>query len=74
MVRCEPLAAMLDGCMRESQQEEIPMPDQRYDVFMAFLEFLYTDQVQVCVTVSGNIGCSGCDGWVMCGARESHCA
>jgi hypothetical protein len=47
MVRCEPLAAMLDGCMRESQQEEIVLPDQRYHVFLAFLEFLYTDRVQV---------------------------
>lgn len=45
LARCEPLAKMLDGSMRESQEGEIPMPGVQYNVFLAFLEFLYTDEV-----------------------------
>mmetsp|Transcript_30091 Transcript_30091/g.39615 ORF Transcript_30091/g.39615 Transcript_30091/m.39615 type:complete len:639 (-) Transcript_30091:210-2126(-) len=45
MARCEPLERMLDGPMREAMEQEISIPDHRYDVFLAFLEFLYTDDV-----------------------------
>ena len=46
MCRCDPLERMLDGPMRESQQNKIVLHDQSYDVFMSFLEYLYTDRVQ----------------------------
>lgn len=31
--------------MREAKEAEVPLPDLSYDVFRAFLEFLYTDEV-----------------------------
>ncbi|CAN0164477.1 unnamed protein product [Ectocarpus sp. 6 AP-2014] len=45
--RCEPLERMLDGPMREacSGGEGIPMPNHRHAVFLAFLEYIYTDKV-----------------------------
>eukprot|EP00904_Undaria_pinnatifida_P006408 jgi/Undpi1/2898/HiC_scaffold_14.g06275.m1 len=46
--RCEPLACMLDGPMKEASNTGgggIPVPNQRRSVFLAFLEFLYTDKV-----------------------------
>ncbi|CAM9849889.1 unnamed protein product [Ascophyllum nodosum] len=45
--RCEPLGCMLEGSMKEASPEagSIPLPDHRHDVFLAFLEFLYTDKV-----------------------------
>ncbi|CAM9563936.1 unnamed protein product [Pylaiella littoralis] len=45
--RCEPLERMLDGPMREACSAEgvIPLPNHRHAVFLAFLEFLYTDKV-----------------------------
>ena len=46
MSRCEPLERMLDGPMRESQQSEIVLHEQTYDVYMALLEYLYTDIVE----------------------------
>jgi len=46
MCRCDPLERMLEGPMRESTQHEIVLHDQQYDVFMALLEYLYTDRVQ----------------------------
>ena len=37
--------------MRESTQHEITLHDQQYDVFMALLEYLYTDRVKwLCCT------------------------
>lgn len=46
--RCtgDPLERMLEGPMRESTQHEIILHDQQYDVFMALLEYLYTDRVK----------------------------
>ena len=46
MCRCDPLERMVDGPMRESTQQKIVLHDQSYDVFMALLEYLYTDRVQ----------------------------
>lgn len=46
MCRCDPLERMLDGPMRESTQQKIVLHDQSFDVFMALLEYLYTDRVQ----------------------------
>ncbi|CAM9238533.1 unnamed protein product [Scytosiphon promiscuus] len=45
--RCEPLERMLDGPMREAWDlgGSIPLPNYRHAVFLAFLEYLYTDKV-----------------------------
>jgi len=45
MARCEPLERMLDGPMKEATEQEIVIPEHRYEVFLGFLEFLYTDVV-----------------------------
>ncbi|OQR87784.1 RCC1 and BTB domain-containing protein [Achlya hypogyna] len=48
MVRCEPLDAMLNGRMLESTAAQIVIPHQRvpqHDVFLAMLEYIYTDAV-----------------------------
>ncbi|EQC40927.1 hypothetical protein SDRG_01992 [Saprolegnia diclina VS20] len=45
MVRCEPLDAMLNGSMRESTATEIVLPHTRHPVFVAMLEYIYTDAV-----------------------------
>ena len=39
--------AMLSGEMRESRAREIVMPDVRHSIFLAVLEYLYTDEVEV---------------------------
>eukprot|EP00936_MAST-01D_sp_MAST-1D-sp1_P002006 g2006.t1 len=46
MARCEPLACMLDGHFRESRLARVEMHDIAYDVFLAFLEYLYTGEVR----------------------------
>ena len=46
MSRCEPLERMLDGPMRESQQSEIVLKEQTFEVFLALLEYIYTDTVE----------------------------
>ena len=45
MARCEPLACMLDGQFRESRLARVEIHDIAYDVFLAFLEYLYTGEV-----------------------------
>ncbi|KAF0698331.1 Aste57867_11051 [Aphanomyces stellatus] len=47
MARCEPLEIMLDGPMRERTDTDIVIPDQSYGVFLAMLEYIYTDRVAV---------------------------
>ena len=37
---------MLDGPMRESQQSEIVLKEQTFEVFLALLEYIYTDTVE----------------------------
>ncbi|KUF80442.1 RCC1 and BTB domain-containing protein 2 [Phytophthora nicotianae] len=50
VARCEPLEKMLDGRMKDGSQPEIAIPEYSYDVFAAFMEFLYTDQVVALAT------------------------
>ncbi|KAG7400056.1 hypothetical protein PHYBOEH_007124 [Phytophthora boehmeriae] len=45
VARCEPLEKMLDGRMKDGSLPEIVIPEYSYDVFAAFMEFLYTDEV-----------------------------
>ena len=45
--RCEYFKAMLSGEMMESRAREIVMPDVRHAIFLAVLEYLYTDEVEV---------------------------
>ncbi|CAN0482889.1 unnamed protein product, partial [Discosporangium mesarthrocarpum] len=45
--RCEPLARMLEGPMREGETSAvIPVPNHSFDVFLALIEFLYTDKAR----------------------------
>ncbi|CEL93851.1 unnamed protein product [Vitrella brassicaformis CCMP3155] len=51
--RSEHFRALFYGGMKESckvEAEPIPMPDVRYDIFLALLEYLYTDKVPVNLT------------------------
>lgn len=45
--RCEYFKAMLSGQMRESRATEIVLPHLRHQIFLAVLEYLYTDEVEV---------------------------
>ena len=45
MCRSEPLQIMMNGPMRESYENIIEIKDCSYDVFLSFLEFLYTENV-----------------------------
>lgn len=45
--RCEHFAAMFRSGMRESHENEIPLPNVSYDVFLLILEYLYTDSVKI---------------------------
>lgn len=46
MVRCEPLDKLLNSGLKESFQKEIVINDIQYEIFLAFLEFLYTARVR----------------------------
>lgn len=46
MARCEPLDRMLNGPMRESNDSVVNIEDTTYECFKAFLEYLYTDNVE----------------------------
>lgn len=54
-VRCEPLDSMLDGGMREAQQREVVLEDVRFDAFLSFLEYLYTDHVEALASPSFSV-------------------
>ena len=43
--RSEHFRAMLYGGMRESSSREVEVKDVSYEVFLAMIEFLYTDDV-----------------------------
>eukprot|EP00753_Platysulcus_tardus_P015596 PLAT5116.1.p1 GENE.PLAT5116.1~~PLAT5116.1.p1 ORF type:complete len:599 (+),score=318.62 PLAT5116.1:50-1846(+) len=45
--RCEPLARMLTGGMREASQTEIVLPERSYAAFAALLQWLYSDALAV---------------------------
>jgi len=46
-MRCTYFKAMFMGEMKESKQRQIELKDVRYPIFLALLEYLYTDDVNV---------------------------
>jgi hypothetical protein len=46
-LRCKYFRAMLAGDMRESREREVVIPDVRHSIFLALLEYLYTDDLEV---------------------------
>ena len=46
-MRCGFFQAMLTGEMRESREREIVIADVRRPIFLLFLEYLYTDAIDV---------------------------
>lgn len=51
-LRCEYFKAMFTGDMKESREREIVLRDVRRPIFLALLEYLYTDDVQVDLDVA----------------------
>lgn len=45
--RCSYFRAMFEGQMKESQEKTVPIHNVSYGVFLAFLEYLYTDEVEI---------------------------
>ena len=45
MARCEPLDRMFGSGLRESFTEGVPIEGVRYEVFLAFISFLYTAEI-----------------------------
>ncbi|CAM9808966.1 unnamed protein product, partial [Phaeothamnion confervicola] len=56
MARCEPLDRMLDGPMREASEREVAVGDCSYEVFLALLEYLYTEEVTILDTGAVDLG------------------
>jgi hypothetical protein len=50
--RCGYFKAMLGGGMREASAQEIVLPHVRHPIFLALLEYLYTDAVEVGLDVA----------------------
>lgn len=48
-MRCTYFRAMLTGEMKESRAKTITLPDVRRPIFLALLEYLYTDEVRTCM-------------------------
>lgn len=48
-MRCTYFRAMLTGEMKESRAKTITLPDVRRPIFLALLEYLYTDEVCICL-------------------------
>mmetsp|Transcript_31762 Transcript_31762/g.90585 ORF Transcript_31762/g.90585 Transcript_31762/m.90585 type:complete len:512 (-) Transcript_31762:53-1588(-) len=46
-MRCSFFRAMFEGQMREARQTSIPIPGVSHRVFLALLEYLYTDEVDI---------------------------
>jgi len=46
-MRCSYFAAMFGGEMREAQQNTITIPNLSHRAFLALLEYLYTDEVEI---------------------------
>jgi RCC1 and BTB domain-containing protein len=44
-VRCDHFRAMFSSGMKESRELEIPIPNIRFPIFMALVEYIYTDVV-----------------------------
>ena len=49
-MRCTYFRAMLTGEMKESRAKTITLPDVRRPIFLALLEYLYTDEVRTLFT------------------------
>mmetsp|Transcript_18157 Transcript_18157/g.23892 ORF Transcript_18157/g.23892 Transcript_18157/m.23892 type:complete len:547 (+) Transcript_18157:211-1851(+) len=46
-VRCEHFRAMFSSGMRESRENEVIIPNIRYPIFLALLEYIYTDMTDI---------------------------
>jgi len=46
-MRCSYFKAMLSGPMREASQDQIVLPQVQHHIFLALLEYLYTDGIEV---------------------------
>ena len=44
--RCDVFRTMLNSQMKETKENKIHIEDTRYDVFMALLEYIYSDEIQ----------------------------
>jgi len=51
-VRCSYFRAMFEGQMREAQQKTITINNVSYRVFLALLEYLYTDEVEISLEIA----------------------
>mmetsp|Transcript_127525 Transcript_127525/g.408186 ORF Transcript_127525/g.408186 Transcript_127525/m.408186 type:complete len:521 (+) Transcript_127525:105-1667(+) len=51
-MRCSYFRAMFEGQMREAQQKTITIPQVSHRVFLALLEYLYTDEVEICLEIA----------------------
>eukprot|EP00638_Chattonella_subsalsa_P015437 CAMPEP_0117818270 /NCGR_PEP_ID=MMETSP0949-20121206/1148_1 /TAXON_ID=44440 /ORGANISM="Chattonella subsalsa, Strain CCMP2191" /LENGTH=452 /DNA_ID=CAMNT_0005656753 /DNA_START=128 /DNA_END=1486 /DNA_ORIENTATION=+ len=51
-MRCTYFKAMFMGEMKESREREITLQDVRYPIFLALLEYLYTDEVNVSLDIA----------------------
>ena len=51
-MRCTYFRAMLMGEMRESRAREIELQDVRHPIFLALLEYLYTDHVEIALDMA----------------------
>ena len=47
MARCEVLDRMVNSPMREGHENTIQIPNYPYGVFVAFMEYLYTNDIMV---------------------------
>jgi len=51
-MRCPYFRALLTGEMVESRQSEVVINDVRHPIFLALLEYLYTDQVEIALDIA----------------------
>mmetsp|Transcript_20838 Transcript_20838/g.62085 ORF Transcript_20838/g.62085 Transcript_20838/m.62085 type:complete len:510 (-) Transcript_20838:210-1739(-) len=51
-MRCSYFRAMFDGQMREAQQKSVTINNVSHRVFIALLEYLYTDEVEISLDIA----------------------
>mmetsp|Transcript_69935 Transcript_69935/g.177496 ORF Transcript_69935/g.177496 Transcript_69935/m.177496 type:complete len:522 (+) Transcript_69935:109-1674(+) len=51
-IRCSYFRAMFEGQMREAQEKTITIPQVSHKAFLALLEYLYTDEVEIPVDIA----------------------
>jgi len=51
-VRCSYFQAMFEGQMREAQQKTVTINNVNYRTFLALLEYLYTDDVEISLDIA----------------------